>query len=168
MSRFRVGLAVVAMTMTVLAVPGSFTTGGAAANGGPTPGGPITDVFAVPGSFTTGGEVAGGAANGGPFPGGSITTVCAGTINGGTFTLTANCGPTTDDITVPSTITTVNGNGFTISATDIGFPQFNGAILTNASAGQTMNIQNLTVSGPVDGFQLCTLSNNAVVRDLLQ
>ena len=163
MSRFRVGLAVVAMTMIALAVPGSFTTGGAVANGGPIPEGPITDVFAVPGSFTTGGGVAGGAANGGPFPGGSITAVCAGTDDGaGTYTLTANCGPTTDDITVPSTITTVNGNNFTISATDIGFPQFNGAILTNASAGQTMNIQNLTVSGPVDGFQLCTLSNNVL------
>jgi len=65
----------------------------------------------------------------------------------------------TTSITVPSNITTVNGNNFTISGTDTGSPQFNGAILTNASAGQTMNIQNLTVSGPVDGFQLCTNSN---------
>ena len=130
MSRFRVGLAVAAITLIAIAVPGG---------------------------------VAGGAPNGGPFPGGSITAVCAGTINGGTFTLTADCGDTTAPITVPSTITTVNGNNFTISATDLpAFPQFNGAILTNASAGQTMNIQNLTVSGPVDGFQLCTLANNVL------
>ena len=71
-------------------------------------------------------------------------------------------GDTTAPITVPSTITTVNGNNFTISATDIGFPQFNGAILTNATPGQTMNIQNLTVTGPDTGFQLCTLSNNVL------
>jgi uncharacterized repeat protein (TIGR01451 family) len=133
MSRFRVGLAVVAITLTALAVPGSFSTVGG---------------------------VAGGAANGVPFPGGSITAVCAGTDDGaGTYTLTANCGPTTDDITVPSTITTVNGNNFTISATDIGFSQFDGAILTNDTPGQTMNIQNLTVTGPDTGFQLCTNSN---------
>ena len=80
-----------------------------------------------------------------------------------TYTLTADCGPTTDDITVPSTITTVKGNNFTIAATDIAIPmyppQFNGAILTNATPGQTMNIQNLTVTGPGPGFQLCTNSN---------
>jgi large repetitive protein len=96
-------------------------------------------------------------ANAAPIPGGPITTVCAGIDNGsGTFTLTANCGDVTGPLTVPPTITTVNGNGFTISATDIGSSQFDGGILTNATTGQTMNIQNLTISGPVTGFQLCT------------
>ena len=134
MSRFRVGLAVVAMTMTALAVPGAFTAGGGVANAAPIPGGPITDVCAD-----------------------------AGTDNGsGTFTLTADCGDVIGPITVPSNITTVDGGGFTISATDIGSSQFNGGILTNASPGQTMNIQNLTISGPVTGFQLCTNSSNVL------
>jgi hypothetical protein len=97
-----------------------------------------------------------------PIPGGDITTVCAGTVNGTTFTLTANCGEVTTSLTVPPTITTVNGAGFTISGTDIGSAQFNGGILTNASAGQTMNIQNLTVTGPAAGFQLCTNSTNVL------
>jgi uncharacterized repeat protein (TIGR01451 family) len=66
----------------------------------------------------------------------------------------------TSPLTVPPTITTVDGAGHTISATDIGSSQFNGAILTNAAPGQTMNIENLTVSGPVGGFQICTNSNN--------
>ena len=39
MSRFRVGLAVVAMTMTALALPGSFTTGDGVANAAPIAGG---------------------------------------------------------------------------------------------------------------------------------
>jgi uncharacterized repeat protein (TIGR01451 family) len=126
MSRFRMGLALVAMTMTVV-----FTVGG-------------------------------GVANAAPIPGGSITTVCTGTPNGSTFTLTANCGDVTSPLTVPPNITTVDGGGFTISATDIGFSQFNGAILTNASAGQTMNIQNVTIQGPPGGFQLCTNSGNVL------
>jgi hypothetical protein len=66
---------------------------------------------------------------------------------------------------VPASITTVNGNGFTISASDIDvppIPQFNGAILTNAGPGQTMNIENLTVSGPTTGFQVCTNSGNVL------
>jgi hypothetical protein len=128
MSRFRVGLAVVAMTAVGVFV---FTWGG-------------------------------GAANAAPIPGGSIEVVCAGTLNGTTYTLSADCGDVTSPITVPSTITTVNGAGHTISATDIGSSQFNGAILTNASAGQTMNIENLTVSGPVGGFQVCTNSGNVL------
>jgi hypothetical protein len=97
-----------------------------------------------------------GVAKAAAIPGGSITTVCAaaGTVSGSTFTLHANCGDVTSPITVPSSITTVNGDGFTISATDIGFSQFNGGILTNESSGQAMNIENLTVSGPVGGFQI--------------
>ena len=88
MSRFRLGLAVVAMTMTALAVPGSFTAGG-------------------------------GVANAAPIPGGDITAVCAGTTNGTTFTLTADCGEVTTSLTVPATITTVDGGGHIISATDL-------------------------------------------------
>jgi uncharacterized repeat protein (TIGR01451 family) len=128
MSRFRVGLAVVAMTAVGVFV---FTGGG-------------------------------GAANAAPVPGGPIEVVCAGTLTGTTYTLSANCGDVTGPITVPSFITTVNGAGHTISATDIGSGQFNGAILTNGSSGQTMNIENLTVSGPIGGFQVCTISTNVL------
>jgi uncharacterized repeat protein (TIGR01451 family) len=133
MSVFRLGLAVLATTMLAVATPGVFTGRD-------------------------------GVANAAAIPGGSITDVCAnaGTVSGSTFTLTANCGDVTDPITVPKTITTVNGNGHTISATDIGSSQFNGGILTNESPGQTMNIENLTVSGPVGGFQICTNSNNVL------
>ena len=88
MSRFRVGLAVVAITMTALAVPGAFTTGG-------------------------------GVANAAPIPGGYITTVCTGTTIGTTFTLTADCGEVTTSLTVPAAITTVDGGGHIISATDL-------------------------------------------------
>jgi hypothetical protein len=91
-----------------------------------------------------------------PISGGSIESLCKGTHSNGTFTLTEDCGAVTSPITVPSTITTVDGNGFTISATDIGSSQFNGAILTNAPGNQTMHIENLTVSGPAGGFQICT------------
>jgi FlaG/FlaF family flagellin (archaellin) len=61
-SRFRVGLAAVAITVTALAVPGAFTSGGGVANAAPIPGGSITAVCA-------------GTDDG-----------------MGTFTLTANCG----------------------------------------------------------------------------
>jgi uncharacterized repeat protein (TIGR01451 family) len=87
--------------------------------------------------------------------------VCAGSLDPttSTYTLSGNCGPVTSPITVPSNIKTVNGknvNGsnFTISATDVGSSPFDGGILTNASPGQTMNIENLTVSGPLAGFQI--------------
>jgi uncharacterized repeat protein (TIGR01451 family) len=128
MSRFRVGLTVVAMTMTVV-----FTGGG-------------------------------GVANAQSIPGGSITAVCAGTTTGTTFTLTADCGEVTTSLTVPATITTVDGGGHTISATDLNgadptvhtpIPQFNGGIVTNATTGQPMNIQNVTITGPATGFSLC-------------
>jgi hypothetical protein len=92
-----------------------------------------------------------------PIPGGSITTACAGTTNGATFTLTADCGEVTSSLTVPPNITTVDGANHVISATDVttpASPEFNGAILTNATAGQTMNIQNVTIMGPATGFQL--------------
>src|SRR5262245_6091467 len=129
MSRFRVGLAVVATMMTAVAVPGAFTVGGGVANAA---------------------------------PGGDITAVCAGTTTGTTFTLTADCGPVSTSLTVPATITTVDGAGHTISADDAGAPQFNGGIVTNAGSGQTMNIQNMTITGPAAGFQLCTLAGNVL------
>jgi hypothetical protein len=102
------------------------------------------------------------AATAAPIPGGEITTVCTGTTNGTTFTLTADCGDVTSPLTVPPTITTVDGGGHSISATDIGGAQFNGAVLTNATAGQTMTIQNLTVSGPATGSQVYTISTNVL------
>ena len=133
MSRFRVGLAVVAMTITALAFSG--------------------------------------VANAAPIPGGDITAVCAGTTNGTTFTLTADCGEVTTPLTVPAAITTVDGGGHTISATDLNgadptvhtpIPQFDGGIVTNVGAGQTMNIQNVTITGPAAGFSLCNNSNNVL------
>jgi hypothetical protein len=95
----------------------------------------------------------------GAIPGGDITAVCVGTTNGTTFTLTADCGPVSSPLTVSGTITTVDGGGHIISADDAGTSQFNGGIVTNAAAGQTMNIQNVTITGPAAGFQLCTNSN---------
>jgi hypothetical protein len=86
---------------------------------------------------------------------------CAGDLTGTTFTLGADCA-TTAPILVPATITTVDGANHTISATDAGGAQWNGGILTNASAGQTMNVQNLTITGPAAGFQLCTISTNVL------
>jgi hypothetical protein len=101
--------------------------------------------------------VAGGVADAVP----STLGPCAGDLTGATFTLTANCS-TTAPITVPANVTTVDGGNFTISASDAGGAQWNGGILTNASAGQTMNIQNLTITGPAAGFQLCTISTNVL------
>jgi hypothetical protein len=97
-----------------------------------------------------------------PIPGGDITAVCTGTTNGTTFTLTADCGDVTTSLTVPPAITTVDGGGHIISATDVGGAQFNGAVLTNATAGQTMDIQNVTITGPAAGFQLCSISTNVL------
>ena len=105
-----------------------------------------------------------GVANAAPIAGGDITTVCTGTTNGTTFTLTADCGEVTTSLTVPVGITTVDGGGHTISATDLNagdptvhtpIPQFNGGIVTNAGPGQPMNIQNVTITGPAAGFSLC-------------
>ena len=105
-----------------------------------------------------------------PIPGGDITLVCTGTTSpdGTTFTLTADCGEVTTPLTVPPGITTIDGADFTISATDLAvpggpaIPQFNGGIVTNAVPGQTMNIQNVTITGPATGFQLCTISTNVL------
>ena len=102
--------------------------------------------------------VAGGVADAVP----STLGPCNGDLTGTVFTLTANCA-TTAPIVVPSTVETIDGAGtFTISATDAGGAQWNGGILTNAAAGQTMNVQNLTITGPAAGFQLCTQAGNVL------
>jgi hypothetical protein len=104
----------------------------------------------------------GGAnASAAPIPGGPITTACVGTTNGTTFTLTQNCGDVTSPVTVPAGITTVDGGGFTLSATDTELNQWNGGILT-VPAGQTATIENLTVTGPAAGFSVTTLAGDVV------
>ena len=93
MSRFRVGLAVLAITMTALAVPGAFTAGGGVANAAPIPGGDIRTVCAR-----------------------------VRTIPDQHFTLTADCGEVTSPLTVPDGYT-VEGGGHVITATDpVGSP----------------------------------------------
>jgi hypothetical protein len=115
--------------------------------------------------------VGGGVATAAPRSGGSIRAVCAGNLNGTTYTLSANCGPVTSPLTVPPNITTVDGGGFTISATDLAnpadptdhtIPQFDGGIVTNAGPGQPMNIENVTITGPAAGFSLCNNSGNVL------
>ncbi len=97
------------------------------------------------------------------IPGGDITQVCTGTTDGTTFTLTDDCGPVETPLTVPPGITTVDGGGeFTISATDSANAQWHGGIVTNETAGQTMNIQNVTISGPEAGFVISTISTNVL------
>ena len=104
MSRFRVGLAVVAMTMTVV--------------------------------FTAGGGVANAQA---PTPTQDITMRCAGTTNGTTFTLTADCVGVTTSLTVPAAITTVDGAGHTISATD--FPLLLVAPISTTAGSSPMRLR---------------------------
>src|SRR5262245_23279552 len=65
-----------------------------------------------------------------------LATACpAGGLVGTTYTLTGDCA-VTEPITVPDGVT-LDGGGFTISATDAGGPQWNGGIVTNA--GSSMN-----------------------------
>jgi hypothetical protein len=73
-------------------------------------------------------------------------------------------------LTVPTGITTVDGGGHIISATDLfnpadptdhTIPQWDGGIVTN-TPGQPMNIQNVTIEGPTDGFSLCNESTNVL------
>jgi hypothetical protein len=80
----------------------------------------------------------------------SVETFCAGNLSGTTFTLTADCGPTADPLSVPDGHT-LDGPGHTLSASDlgVGVPQFDGAVITNETPGGSMTIENLTVSGPV-------------------
>jgi hypothetical protein len=131
MSRFRVGFAFVAVMAAMVAVPVVSSVGA-------------------------------GVAAAAPVAGGDIATVCgpSGTP-GTTYTLTRNCGDVTSAVTIPPTITTVNGAGHTISAnaTDAAGGPYTGAVLTNATAGQTMNIENLTIAGPTDGFTFTIPAN---------
>jgi hypothetical protein len=102
-------------------------------------------------SISAGGHPAAAA----PFAGGSITSVCAGVLSGprnDTYTLTGNCGPTTGTITIPPNITTVDGGGFTISATDPVGGFFHGSVLANAAAGQTMAITSMVIAGNFAGI----------------
>ena len=81
---------------------------------------------------------------------------CTGNLTGTIFTLTAAC-TTTAQIAVPTTITTIVGGGFTITAHDPTGGNFNGAVLTNTSPGQSMTIENLTIQG--NGFAVdCAVS----------
>ncbi len=75
-----------------------------------------------------------------------IDTGCAGTLSGGTFTLTADC-DTTVQLTVPDGLE-IDGADHTITAHDPGpgIP-FSRAVLTNDPTGHSMTIENLTVLG---------------------
>ena len=105
--------------------------------------------------------IGGGAAN--AAPGGDITAVCgASATPAPTYTLKTDCGPVTSAVTVPDTITTVNGAGHTISAnaTDASGGPYTGAVLTNLPGNHgTMNIENLTITGPTAGFTFTIPAN---------
>jgi hypothetical protein len=89
-----------------------------------------------------------------PAAAADIATACPdGNLVGTTYTLTGDCA-VTEPVTVPDGLT-VDGGGFTISATDAGGPQWDGGILTNA--GAEMHVQNVTITGPAAGFQACAL-----------
>ncbi len=70
-----------------------------------------------------------------------------------TITLNADC-ETTEALTIPDGVT-LNGGGNTITAFD---PDpstgdtYIGAVVTNAAGATTMNIENLTITGPDGGF----------------
>ena len=88
-----------------------------------------------------------------PAAAADITTACPGTTTGTIFTLSANCGPVTAPLTVPNGFT-IDGAGHTVSANDAGGTQWDGGGIVT-SAGATMNIRNLNITGPVGGFQIC-------------
>jgi uncharacterized repeat protein (TIGR01451 family) len=77
--------------------------------------------------------------------------------------LTANCATTSTagPLSIDPGITTLDGGGFTISASDTPLDQWNGGIVQIPS-GQTAAITNLTVSGPPTGFSVSTNVNNVV------
>jgi hypothetical protein len=80
----------------------------------------------------------------------SITSVCAGDLSGSTFTLTADC-ETNRPFTIPPTVTTLDGAEHFIKAYDYaGTALFNDGVVTNATPGQLMTIQNLGILG--EGF----------------
>ena len=86
----------------------------------------------------------------------------AGTLVGTTYTLTADCA-VTEPVTVP--------NGWTLDGADRMDDQRerhgcvfvgDGGIVTNELPGGSMNIQNLTVTGPDAGFTVNTISGDVV------
>jgi hypothetical protein len=87
-----------------------------------------------------------------------ITTACAPntTTVGTTITLTADCA-TTQALTIPDGFT-LDGGNFTIRASNPPPPNppanntYTGAVVTNAAGATTMNIENLTITGPATGF----------------
>ena len=82
-----------------------------------------------------------------------IGSVCDVTTTPTTITLNADC-VTTEALTIPNGVT-LNGGGNTITAYD---PDpstgdtYTGAVVTNAAGATTMNIENLTITGPDGGF----------------
>jgi hypothetical protein len=76
---------------------------------------------------------------------------CAGTVSGTTITLSGNCEATAPFI-VPNGYT-LNGANNTITGQDPSGGFFKGGIVTNGVAGDSMTVQNLTVSGPPGGFK---------------
>ena len=138
MSRFRVGLAVVAMTMTVV-----FTAGGGVANAAPIQ-------VACPAGTPSG------------LPPGSHT-----------YTLTADCGPVTEPITVPNGVT-VEGGGHIITATDPNATtSFNGGVVTNAQGpgAHLMHVNNVIIQAVGFAFHGCAFQTpgpNCSGRTLLR
>jgi hypothetical protein len=88
----------------------------------------------------------------------SVETACTGTLNGSTFTLTADC-DTTAQLTVPDGVT-VDGNGHTITAHDPPNGNFSGAVLTNDPSGSSMHIEDLTIRGT--GFAVACLGQQLI------
>ena len=82
-----------------------------------------------------------------------IGSVCNVTATPTTITLNADC-VTTEALTIPNGVT-LNGAGHTITANDPApstGDTYTGAVVTNAAGATTMNIENLTVTGPDGGF----------------
>ena len=107
-------------------------------------------------------SITGGAEQAGAAP--SALGPCTGDLTGTTFTLTASC-TTNAEITVPTTVTTIDGGGFTITAEDVTPGSFDGSVL-NSATGVTMNVDNLTInsqfqSGPCRAVLNGILFNNA-------
>ena len=90
-----------------------------------------------------------------------IGSVCNTTTDGTTITLNADC-ETTEALTIPDGFT-LNGGGNTITAYD---PDpstgdtYTGAVVTNAAGATTMNIENLTITGPDGGFPFILPQNS--------
>ena len=82
-----------------------------------------------------------------------IGNVCNVTATPTTITLNADC-VTTEALTIPDGVT-LNGAGHTITANDptpSTGDTYTGAVVTNAAGATSMNIENLTVTGPDGGF----------------